>query len=81
MTNRALLSGLRAVVAYQTGFFFRALVILGGSAGKRRGVASFALSSPARQMISMRKDQILAGDDAKTERKESRRDSQHESRL
>jgi hypothetical protein len=81
MTNRAFLSGLRAVVAYQTGFFFRALVILGGSAGKRGGVASFTLSCPTRQVISMRKDQILAGDDAKTERKKSRRDSQHESRL
>jgi hypothetical protein len=57
------------------------MVILSVSARKRRGVAGFALSRPARQVISMRKDQILAGDDAQSEHKESQRDSRHESRL
>jgi hypothetical protein len=57
------------------------MVILRGRAGKRGGVASFTLSRPARQMISMRKDQILAGDYAQTSRKAGGRDSQHESCL
>jgi hypothetical protein len=81
VTNGAFLSGLRAIMAWQTGFLFRTMVILRGRAGKRGGVASFTLSRPARQMISMRKDQILAGDYAQTSRKEGGRDSQHESCL
>jgi hypothetical protein len=81
VTNSAIFSGLRAVMAGQTGFFLGKLVVLRGRTGERGGVTGFASGCPARQVPSMRENQVLAGGHAKSMRKQGRRDSQPESQF
>ena len=81
VTNSAIFSGLRAVMAGQTGFFLGKLVVLRGRTGERGGVTGFASGCPARQVPSMRENQFLAGGHAKSMRKQGRRDSQPESQF